>query len=310
MKKAISILMVTVLCILSLNVAAFAQVSSDNSAEIEALLDKRAELICLEKWDEINSIDEQLAALGVEKLTPEEVEKLLSGTDGIMPNAVVPGSSNATWLSTRSNYSYGGVAYEIQTIIAQPNQNNSNLKTSGSRALSSRGSLMAAALDALAVVAWNGISSIPGANVAFTVYDAAKAFVNGLAPTTEISAADVVYSYAHTTTVSFKYVKIKGQSDNLQNLTYISTKGTTSVGYQFPTFVYSGGSVSPNIIQGSRTIYSTPNGYNSDLNAVKAYSDPYSPTRSYVDRVVITGLESKSVSTIYPACPEFPAQIG
>lgn len=84
----------------------------------------------------------------------------------------------------------------------------------------------------------------------------------------------------------------------------------TSVGYQFPTFIYSGGSVSPNVIQGNHTIYSNPNGYNSDLNAVKAYSDPYSPTRAYVDRVVITGPESKSISTIHPICPEFPAQIG
>lgn len=145
--------------------------------------------------------------------------------------------------------------------------------------------------------------------MALSVYDTISGFVSGISKTTEISSAEIVYSYAHITTASFKYVKIKGQSDDYQNLTYISTKGTTAVGYQYPTFTYSGGSVKPNVIQGNRTITSTPSGYNSNVNAVKAYSDPYAARRSYVGSVKITGLESKSVSSIYPVCPEFPAHI-
>ena len=72
---------------------------------------------------------------------------------------------------------------------------------------------------------------------------------------------------------------------------------------------YSGGSVKPNVIQGNRTITSTPNGYNSNANAVKAYSDLYAAQFSYLESVKITGLESKSVSLIYPVCPRFPAHI-
>ena len=164
-------------------------------------------------------------------------------------------------------------------------------------------------MNVFTVVASALVGKISDESLALTVYDSVKGFVSGISKTTEISSAEIVYSYAHTTTASFKYVKIKGQSDDYQNLTYISTKGTTAVGYQYPTFTYSGGSVKPNVIQGNRTITSTPNGYNSNANAVKAYSDLYAAQFSYLESVKITGLESKSVSLIYPVCPRFPAHI-
>lgn len=110
-------------------------------------------------------------------------------------------------------------------------------------------------------------------------------------------------------TLGFKYVKVKGQSDNSQSLAFISTKGMTAVGYQYPTFIYSGGSATPHVIQDNRTITSIPSEYNSSLSAVKAYTDIYAARNAYVRSVTITGLESKSVSTIYPLCPEIPAHV-
>ena len=71
----------------------------------------------------------------------------------------------------------------------------------------------------------------------------------------------------------------------------------------------SGGTAKPNVIQGSRTINSTPSGYNSNLNAVKVYIGTSSATGAYVSSVTITGIESKSVAKIYPTCPQFPAHI-
>lgn len=297
MKRLVSAFMAAVLLTLSFAVPVFAQESSDNSARIDSLFDERAELICLEKWDEVDSIDRQLESLGVEKLTAAEEDERFGSY------VSAPTSTDTTWFSSRVNYTYNGVTYEIQTLTAQPNRNDSCLKQSGSRSLSSTDKRKAGGMNALSIAAFIGSS------MALTVYDSARGFVNGVSKTAEISSAEIVYSYAHTTTASFKYVKVSGQSDDYQVLSYASTKGTTAVGYQYPTFIYSGGSVKPNIIQGSRTINSTPEGYNSNLNAIKAFTDPYAPRMAYVKKVQITGLEWEAVSSIYPPCPQFPTQI-
>lgn len=227
----------------------------------------------------------------------------------IIPYVAKPVSSNVTWLSSSSEYSYGGKKYVVQTLTAQPNSRSSKLKLSGSKALSSIYKWKAGVMNAIKTVASVTAGNIPGTNRAVIVYDTAKAFVSGISKTTEISKASIVYSYSHTTTVSFKYVKLKGEPDSKQSLTYVSTKGATAIGYQYPTFNYAGEAAKPNIIQGSRTINATPDGYNSTLNAVKAYANPYASKRAYVNSVKITGIESKTAATIYPTCPEFPAQI-
>lgn len=67
--------------------------------------------------------------------------------------------------------------------------------------------------------------------------------------------------------------------------------------------------MTPNVVQGSRIIYSVPAGYDSNFNAVKAYNDIYANTSAYVMSVEITGIESKTVSDISPVCPQFPAHI-
>mgnify|MGYP004552855783 FL=1 len=131
MKRMISTLMATILLALSFAVPVFAQESSDNSALIDSLLEERAALICLEKWNEVDSLDQQLESLGVEKLTAAEVDERFGSINGATPYVSTPASTNVTWLSSRTNYTYNGVTYEIQTLTAQPNQNNSNLKISG-----------------------------------------------------------------------------------------------------------------------------------------------------------------------------------
>lgn len=149
MKKALSILMVTLLLSLSLTANVFAQSSVDSNSQIDELLENRAEFICLEQWDKVASIDQQLEQLGVEKLTAQEVAEHFAS---VTPYVSTPVSSNVTWLSSRTDYTYGGVTYEIQTLTAQPNQNNSNLKDSGSRAIASSYKWSAGVMNALSVV--------------------------------------------------------------------------------------------------------------------------------------------------------------
>ena len=213
---------------------------------------------------------------------------------------------NVDWLSQRKTVS----GYEIQTLYAQANAKSSNLKLAGSRSLSTSKSWKVGALQALGVVGTAAAGNIPIVSVTMTVYDTAKAFIAGITPETEISAAEVVYSYSHLTTASFKYVKPVGQPDNQQSLSYISTMGVTSVAWQYPTFSQANGSMYPQMIQGKRDgIVSKPSGYDSNINAVAAYRDSSATSRDYNESVKITGLESKIVSSIYPVCPEFPAHI-
>ncbi len=305
MKKVVSILL-SFLLFISMTVSIFASTDLDNSVLIDNLLEDRAELIAQGKYDKLDIIDKQLEVLGVKKLTPQEVEEL--NKDDVVPYITKPVSNNVTWLSSRQDYTYNGTTYEIQTLIAQPNQNNSNLKIIGSRALASTYKWKAGAMNAISVLAEATYGELTGMSRVFTVYDTLNGMISGITRTTEISAAEIVYSYAHTTTASFKYIKVKGEADDKQHLAYISTKGTTAIGYQYPQFIYSGGTVEPNIIQGSRTINTTPDGYNSNLEAVKAYVKGISK-KVWVENVKITGIETKSVSHIYPVCPEFLAQI-
>lgn len=309
MKRLVSTLMATLLLASYFAVPVFAQESSDNSAQIDSLFEERAELICLEKWDEVESIDQQLESLGVEKLTAAEVDERFGSIDGATPYVSTPPSTNVTWFSGRINYTYMGTTYEIQTLTAQPNEHDSSLKKSGFRTLSSTYKWKVGFMNLVSVL----VSSIPVENkkvaLAMTVYEGLSGFVSGVSKTTEISSAEIVYSYAHTTTATFKYVKVKGQSDDYQVLSYISTKGKTTVGYQYPEFIYSSGSVEPNVVQGNRIIDSVPDGYNSNIGAIKAYSDPNAPRNAYLLSVEITGIEWKNVSSIYPVRPNSPTQL-
>lgn len=166
----------------------------------------------MEKYDEIDKIDQRLFELDVKELTPEEVQERYINALGISPYVEKPVASNVTWLSSTTEYTYSGKTYVVQTLTAQPNTKESCLKISGSRAISS-------------------------------------------------------------------------------------------------TYKWKAGLMNPNVIQGKWTLNSTPSGYNSTVNAVKAYVDLGVTQRAWVTSVKITGLESKTVSNIYPSCPEFPAQI-
>lgn len=296
--------------------------TTSNDMLVEELFNQRALLINENRFNELDEIDRQLATLGTYKISEQAISSLLSSKSKLStkesalsresydPLVVKPEANNVSWYSSRTTLLYNGVNYEIQTLTAQPNAYSSNLKQRGNRAISSTYKWKAGSMNAIKALGAGLLGEIPGASLVSTVYSTVSSFVSGISPTTEISSAAINYSYANTTTATFKYVKKVGQSDDYQWLSYISTKCVTAIGYQYPEFSYSGGSVTPNIIQGKRTLYSTPSGYNSNLNAVKAYNSTYGLQKACVGSIQITGIESKTVSNIYPVYPEFPLHIG
>lgn len=262
----------------------------------------------------METVEEQLAALGVEELTPEEVEEKFINTGEVVPYVSVPASSSVTWMSSRQTYTYNGVRYEIQTLTAQPSTNRTScLTTKGNRDVNynyqvTAGLVNMVSTGATALVS-SAVKNISGANIALTVYDAIKGFASGVSRTSKVSVSDATYRYTHATTVTFKYVKKVGQSDDKQCLSYISNKGITALTCTYSFYISTTGRVEPRNGHTDCMVYSTPSGYNSDANAVKAYLDPYAPSRVFVNNIKIKGINDILLFNIAPVSPEFPGQI-
>lgn len=310
----------------SFNTGAFAAAKSNNEVErynrIEKLFDAKDKLLLEKKVDakKIEKIEKDLQNLGVEKLSTNDVLKKFSkkksktGESIITPNVAVPPSTNVTWSSYRTTYSYNGKSYEVQRLIADANTKDSNLKNNGSRAISTSYKWQAGVMNLIKVTASEIGGNIPVLGTAMTFYDAVVGTISSIGRTTEIDGGDCVYSWSSVTRAVFSYVKPVGKSDDYQTMSYISTKSTVATGYQIPTFTYkttSGSTtVSPKIVQGSKTFTITPSGYDNTYNAVYAFVNyPYAQTRATVDSFSLTGLDNKSVSTVYVVSPAFPAHI-
>jgi hypothetical protein len=284
--------------------------------KIRELYMRKAELIAqgLIHHEKLDNIDNELRTLGVQFLTHEQAKRFFINNNVVQPLIDVPSQPNVNWSTYTSWVITNGKTYEVQRLVAQPNELDSNLKSSGFKLLSSSYNWKAGTMNALGSAAMSGAGYIPGASLALSVYDVVSSFVSGISKETTITDAEISYTWAQVTTAVFSYVKESDQSDEYQQLTYISTMATVAVGWQYPVFTYINNNgnqvtVQPNVIQGTRTITAIPDGYDSGFNAVDAYLSPYAKKRATVDRIEITGIESKNVAYIYPVSPQFPAHI-
>lgn len=99
MKKFVSSLLVVSIFFVVVSPAMASSIPADNNAEINDLLDRRAEYVCLEQWDEVAFVEQQLANLGVEKLTPAEVEEQFvnnTASDEIQTRVTTPIYANTS----------------------------------------------------------------------------------------------------------------------------------------------------------------------------------------------------------------------
>lgn len=317
---------------------------SSYEQEIEDLFDQRASLLAQifgnqgvqaqnARINALNAIDMQLARKGVTFLSLEEVnaqfpetklskEQSLSGKavgelqcDTATPFVETPDSAVNTWASYRSTYTSGGVTYNIQKLVAQPTSTSSPLTDIGSRTITFSKNWQAGVTNVLSTLAGatvgGFVEEIPGASLGLTLFDAVKSFLTGIETTTEVDVPNIAYSWASVTTASFVYVRKSNETDEYQWLSLICTKVVTDAGYQLPKFNYknSNGSwvLTPEIVQDSRTIYSTPSNYNSASLAVSVYTSVSGGAlQNCVGYVQISGPESKQVEEINPCCPAFP----
>lgn len=319
-------------------------VSDAEEKVIQNLLDQRAVILNEYFMNEganqnnrsitkLNMVDLELIRCGVTFLTEEQVEKQFpdakirksdiwqettihtEGNAAIEPCIDTPESDVNQWTTYRKIYTYNGVTYNIQKLIAQPIKEGSALARHGDYTVRSERNWTAGAENVLSVAASNSVdglvSSIPGAGLALTFFDMVKGLVEGISITTEVKVPHITYSWSCSTTAVFSYVRLIGESDDDQWLSLISTKANTYVEYMTSSFdrklengIWKSESGE---IQGSRNIDSTPSQYNSDEVAVIAYN---SVLGGYASRCVsfidITGPESKRaayITSCIPACP-------
>lgn len=302
----------------------------EKDSAIQELLDARAALLNdmflgESERETIQSIDAKLNGLGVEFLSQEQVYKQFPETKndkqlaltGMTQNATnhsqrvpKPSSQYNTWVSYRSTYTTGGVTYNVQRLIAQPASSSSPLANLGTRTIAFSTNWAAGVANVVASLGQSAAGKIPGSTVVLTFYNAISSFISGVSTTTEVSVPHIAYSWSNVTTAVFTYVRQDSQGDESQWLSMISTKTHTVVAYNIPTFNYklsSGGwALSPQVIQGSSSIYCTPSGYDSISAAVNAYRSSGSLVRNAVSNIQISGPESQSIQTIWPCYPSFP----
>lgn len=308
---------------------------STNEKVITKLFDERQKLFFEESVDlkKLNEIDFNLHSLGVDFLTLEEVdkqfpeakaqrEKVLTGNTGtesplnqnVTPYVVAPDSSVNTWASYRTvGYYYGGSYYNIQKLVAQPINNKSALWENGERTVSFSVNWKAGVTNLITSLAYSAAGTI--ASTPITVYDALSSVWSGLKTVSDVNPSDVTYKWRTQTTAVFSYVKPEGKSDSYQSLSHISTKCLTSVGYlaAIDSWRQNGSGawvLYPYIKSSSKYLEHIPSGYNDTFKAVWAYINVSggSAYHDCVDKIKISGPESKSVQTIYPCYPQFPLQ--
>lgn len=270
--------------------------------KVNQIFETRSELVSLEKYEEANSLDVELEALGVLKLEPYEVKNLFSTNTRIDR----PVANNVNWYLSTQELSYPGAGlFTVQTLRAEPNNLSSNLKESGNMSIAPAKNWLVATTNVVEVFVTDSIKNNIVNNI-LTAYDAMKGFISGLETTTVLSSDSTLYSYSHVTSVSFKFVKRKTEPDTAFRLCYTTTRGTTTVGYQMPTYYYVNGDAKPKIIQGQRIINAIPPTYDDTYYALKAFNDYSASTSDFVEKVdmkmKINGV-TKQIGTIYPLEP-------
>lgn len=311
--QSISICFCMIFVTLSCQSPVYAQ--DNRELRINQLMEQRAEAICTENTDKITEIDMQLAELGVEDLSAEEVKELFADDESSARWLTPPDSTNVTWKSYQWKVVSDGKTYEAQTLLAQPKNASSNLSKTGATMIDSSCRFVAGASNVVKIVATASVPEFKGRDFVMTLYNSLKGYMQGINKETVINGAAIQYTYNTTETVSLIYVRKEGQSGNQSlKLSHRSSTCTTVVGCQYVRLGLENGSFNPEIEQNKFTLVTTPNGYNDPNVAVNAYKKSIATT-AWAKNVTITGIKKENgnkdetIAVVSLITPEGPAHI-
>ena len=185
----------------------------------------------------IEKIDTQLAHLGVEEITYQDL--ITKFGRNISPNVSVTSTSTTNWTSTRVLTSYYGKMYELQIITGTPKDPvNSSLVADYSISLKETYGGAAGAIAVLKVVASSISGHIPvlgdGLTANHTLYDVLTSYFDGISPTTVVSGSTASYGISMLAHERYVFVKEQGKSDSTQICAFIGNHVEWTVGVTLP----------------------------------------------------------------------------
>lgn len=333
MKQRIVAIILTLMMLLMVPSFVFADTTIDDDmklnnfrdTKIMELFDLRTHYVVFyddykDAADRIAAINKQLAAMGVEEMTAQEVNQVFSrarNTGGVTPFANVPTSSKVTFNSYRTTVTSGSVKYNIQRIVATPKANvASKLNIEGSKTQLYNKDFKAGTANAVKSVAWAVVgSSNPVATVLVTIKDAFTGFISGITTSYIVHVNSTQYTWTLGMNAVFTFVRKDSDNDTHQVLSLISTKiASGKIGWQYPTSSYKKTATSDpivvrDIVQGKKDITVTPANYDSNTKAISQFKVNLNPYYAEVKEIVLTGPDGKAFITLYPIQPDFPSQL-
>jgi len=159
-------------------------------------------------------LEAKLNKLGLTQLTQKEVEEIQSQVN---PQATVPGTTTATrWYSNRYSYNYNGKTHEVQEVVAQARTNNSSLSNGKNGAIlyKDKQIAMANVKNVASIYAQKLIGQIP-------VYSWLPYELLFSDNSKVVNNAHIL-TYRSMASVTFSFVKLSGQNDSAQKLSYVS----------------------------------------------------------------------------------------
>lgn len=308
MKFRLRRVLVVILCLtvsLCTNQLVFADNNNTNEEQIDRLLGEMNEKLALSLLDEdfqskqtyqsgINQIEDQLAMLGVERLSDEEVEQFFKEKGIVSTKINKPSDTNTVrwYLYNYPNYSYNSQRYDVQRLIAAGNNPGGMLITGEDNVkfYSGKNKLANSVKNAVSIYVQKAIGLIP--IIQWTPYEL-------LFSNSSSNAFNSSYvTHRCVSSIVFTYVKKSSQSDNNYSLCLFSN--------QLGIAVNAHGAA---VINGKADTYSerksatiTADKYNSISDAIWAYNNN-APMYGYISYYDIRSYDGEYSKKAYVPNP-------
>lgn len=204
-------------------------VDEERNNKIDQLMSLRCELELEyeENIAQINQIDKQLEALGVEEITTEELRSKMG--QSVTPRYTVSSTSTTRWTSRRTVVAYANRQFELQIIEGVPIDSTSPLRDESMVVKYKMSGVVAGAVEAVKVIGVSALGAAPeiGAvlSAGITLYDAYKGIIDSLKTTTVIRNVEGYAPISLTSHMKYIYVKPSGSADKgNQVLCYAGSK--------------------------------------------------------------------------------------
>lgn len=270
--------------------------------DIDNLIDDRNTALMEQNYEYADQLTDTLHEHGIQTITLAELDALTGNTT---PAAA---RSSAKFETVYGTYTTGGKKYNTMRVYATPSYS-SNLYKSGVTVLKNTSKAKAGAMSLLNSVAESaaGIAaSSTQATIALSVYDALKNLVPALSSTSTINTIKSSYTWNVAETCVFIFVK---NSSGMWLSAAQYSKATASITVVTPTLSFGKNGAIASSVTKKYNINAIPKNYNSTAKAVSAYINGGEYNKARIKKLVIKGIQGKTVKSISLLNPDYPGSI-